>query len=300
MTGRSARSSQRIADAAPGRRRPRRHLGARPAGPATRPGRHARRGGRRAGAASPGWSPGCRGAPRRRCRSGPGRRPACPAHVWSVPERLHDAATRTGRWSSDRRRDRPGDRPRRGRLRDARRAAGRGRRGRTAPTTCSTCPGFLGASPLGSGSEVGLALSPDGRRLAYAWSRAGATVGRRADAERGARRRPRLGRRPHGPPASADAGSAVELDRLVARQHLDGLARPGHEVLDGDVVDGARAARPGAWRPAVAPPRRCRTAEGSRSSASRTTARSPCSTVGARPPGTVGCSGTAGCPAPRR
>jgi hypothetical protein len=93
---------------------------------------------------------------------------AVPAYVWSVPERLTMQRS-DGSWSSDRVEE------------DL--AIGRAAVAYVAPGGLPVVvgagngayhlldlPGFLGASPLGSGGEVGLALSPDGHRLAYAWS----------------------------------------------------------------------------------------------------------------------------------
>lgn len=112
------------------------------------------------------WLPG-RSAPPVPAGS-PGAQAGVPAYVWSVPERL-TMQDSDGSWSSDRV--------------ETDLAIGRGAVAYVTPLGLPVVvgagngayhlldlPGFLGASPLGRGSEVGLALSPDGHRLAYAWS----------------------------------------------------------------------------------------------------------------------------------
>ena len=98
----------------------------------------------------------------------PTARAGVPAYVWSVPERL-TVQRSDGSWSSDRV--------------ETDLAVGRGAVAYVTPGGLPVVvgaangayhlldlPGFLGGSALGSGSEVGLALSPDGHRLAYAWA----------------------------------------------------------------------------------------------------------------------------------
>lgn len=95
-------------------------------------------------------------------------RDGVPGHVWSVPERLTGQRP-DGSWSSDRV--------------ETDLAIGRGAVAYATPGGLPVVvgardgayhlldlPGFLGGSVLARGTAVGLALSPDGRRLAYAWS----------------------------------------------------------------------------------------------------------------------------------
>ena len=172
----------------------------------------ARRRGRRRGARSPGWSrwlpgrsapPVASGAPERARRR-------CPAYVWSVPERLTMQRS-DGSWSSDRVETDLAVGRGRGRLRDTAAGCRSWSARRTAPTTSSTCPGFLGGIAAGQRrASVGLALSPDGRQLAYAW----AGPAPRSDAvpmPSGIRVVDlELGRRPHRSTWSAGAGVCVE------------------------------------------------------------------------------------------